>query len=118
MKLRSVFTHFILHEENASYGMLFIPSWAIEEHNVLKNDSNHSFQRTGRTDMQEVNAPGHVNTPEPYHPPIEPSPLPSCRFPPPPKNQKQILCVYVFYRGCHSSKFLVSIMAENKQEMP
>lgn len=39
MKPRSVFTHFIFHEENASYEVLFISLWAIEEHGVPWNDS-------------------------------------------------------------------------------
>lgn len=39
MKPRSVFTHYIFHEENAAYEMLFILLRATEEHNVPWNDS-------------------------------------------------------------------------------
>lgn len=49
MKPISVFTHFIFHEENASYEMLFIPLWATEEHSVPWNDSR-MFLPEGRKD--------------------------------------------------------------------
>lgn len=63
MKPRSVFTHYIFHEENASYEMLFILLRATEEHNVPWNDSEALLPEQLQGQIQEVKAPRHLNTP-------------------------------------------------------